>query len=100
MKSPLSKLATHLAGCGFVDDTDLLQIGLAEDDYIEVAQKLKEALKWWEICTKVSGGALVPHKSWYGLVHFDWVDGEWTYSTEMDDVDIVVKNLKGNREGA
>ena len=26
MKAPLSKLALHLAGCGFVDDTDIFQI--------------------------------------------------------------------------
>ena len=95
MRAPLSQLALHLAGCGFVDDTDLLQIGLASDDYYEVAEKLQEALKWWETCTKVSGGAIVPHKSWYGLVHFDWVDGEWSYSTNMSDASISVKDMKG-----
>ena len=76
MKAPLSKLSMHLAGCGFVDDTDLFQIGLSNDDYYQVAIKLQEALDWWEKCTRVSGGALVPNKSWYGLIHFDWVDGE------------------------
>ena len=71
LKAPLSKLALHIAGCGFVDDTDIMQIGLDEDDYFTVAAKLQEALKWWEVCTKVSGGALVPSKSWYGLVDFE-----------------------------
>ena len=97
MKAPLSKLALHLAGCGFVDDTDLFQIGLAEDDYYEVAAKLQDALSWWEICTKVSGGAIVPRKSWYGLVQFDWVDGEWSYSSDMQDAVISVKDLKGKQ---
>ena len=95
MKAPLSKLALHLAGCGFVDDTDLLQIGLVEDDYFEVAAKLQEALHWWEKCTQVSGGALVPKKSWYGLVHFEWVDGEWSYGSDMNDAVISVKDMEG-----
>ena len=44
MRAPLSKLALHIAGCGFVDNTDLLQIGLKEDDYYDVAARLQEAL--------------------------------------------------------
>ena len=71
------------------------QIGITHDDYYEVAAKLQEALSWWEQCTTVSGGAIVPEKSWYGLVHFDWVDGEWEYSTDMTDISIEVKNMKG-----
>ena len=62
MEAPLSKLSLHLAGCGFVDDTDILQIGLEDDDYITVTQKLQEAVKWWETCARVSGGAVVPKK--------------------------------------
>ena len=46
LKAPLSKLALHMAGCGFVDDTDIMQIGLKDDDYYIVAQKLQEALTW------------------------------------------------------
>ena len=96
MKAPLSKLALHLAGCGFVDDTDIFQIGLRDDDYYEVAAKLQEALNWWEQSTTVSGGAIVPQKSWYGLVQFDWVDGEWSYSSDMEDINITVKDMLGD----
>ena len=95
MKAPLSKLALHLAGCGFVDDTDILQIGLANDDYITVTQKLQEAVNWWERCAKVSGGAIVPSKSWFGLIDFEWIDGEWHYATDMKDVELLVKNASG-----
>ena len=97
MKSPLSKLALHLAGCGFVDDTDLFQIGLEADDYVSVAAKLQEALKWWETCTKVSGGAIVPRKSWYGLVSFEWVDGEWSYGSDFTDAEVTVADMKGDQ---
>lgn len=74
MKAPLSKLALPIAGCEFLDDTDIMQIGLDDDDYYTVAAKPQEA-----VCTKVSGGALVPSKSWYELVDFEWNDGEWSY---------------------
>ena len=98
MKAPLSKLAIHLAGCGFVDDTDLFQIGLTSDDYIAVAAKLQEALKWWEKCTHVSGGAVVPEKSWYGLVQFEWTDGEWAYKSDVKDAGVCVSDLDGNEK--
>ena len=97
MKAPLSKLAFHLAGCEFLDDTDMFQIGLVEDDYYEVAAKLQDTLNWWEKCTKVSGGAIVPRKIWYGLVQFNWVDGEWSYSSSMNDAVIAVNNLTGKQ---
>ena len=81
IKSPLSEKPLHLAGCGFVDDTDLLQTDLIGDDYKIVVTKLQEALRWWETCTRVSGGAVVPKKTgmgWYtsngmmanGLIHW------------------------------
>ena len=67
MRARLSRQALHLVGCGFVDNTDIMQIGLEDDDYPEVAIKLQEALSWWETCTKVSGGVIVPKKNWYVL---------------------------------
>ena len=60
-----------------------------------MAQKLQEALTWWEVCIKVSGGAIVPEKSWYGLVSFEWVDGEWSYGKNMEDAEVTVKNMQG-----
>ena len=96
MQAPLSKLALHMAGCGFVDDTDIIQTGLDGDDYWSVANKLQEALKWWETCTKVSGGALVPSKSWYGLVDFEWTDGEWNYKEHLEDAQVSIADLNGD----
>ena len=40
-QSPISKTGIHLVGCGFVDDTDLLQIGAINDDYLVVVEKLR-----------------------------------------------------------
>ena len=68
--SPLSKLALHFAGLGFVDDTDIVELGFASDDYWEVAARLQKALNLWETGAVTSGGLLVPKKSWYCLVDF------------------------------
>ena len=55
METPLSKLALHMMGFGFVDDTDIMQLGLNDNNYQVVPSKLQEALKWCEACTKISG---------------------------------------------
>lgn len=44
MKAPLSKLILHRTGCGFVDDTQIMYIGLDEEGYWTVVRKLQEAL--------------------------------------------------------
>lgn len=53
-KAPLSQLALYLTGYVFVDDTDIIHIGLENDDLVTVATKLQEALKWCKLCTKLS----------------------------------------------
>jgi len=98
MKVLLSKLAIHLAGCGFVDDTDIFQIGLTSDDYIAVTAKLQEALIWWEKYTNLSGGAVVLEKIWYGLVQFEWNDGEWAYKSDVEDAIIFLSDLNDNQK--
>ena len=45
LKAPMSKFALHFAGYGFIDDTDIIQLGFYGDNYVEVARKLQEALK-------------------------------------------------------
>ena len=76
METPLFKIALHMVGRGFVDDTDIIQLVLNDNNYWVVTSKLQEALKWWEVRTKVSGSALVSTKIWYGLVDFEWNNGE------------------------
>ena len=93
--SPLSQLALHIAGMGFVDDTDIVQLGFASDDYWAVANKLQEALTLWENGAVTSGGLLVPKKSWYSLVDFVWKDGDWSYNSDCEDAQITVKNEDG-----
>lgn len=86
-------MVLYIARCGFVDDLDIIQTGLDGDDYWEVVNKLQEALTWWEICSKVSGGALVPSKSWYGLVDFEWNNGEWSYKETLEGEQVSITDL-------
>ena len=76
MKAPLSKLVLHMAGCGFVNDTAIMQSGLAIDDYWDVSRRLQEALQWWKNGSRAIGGVLIPKKSWYSIVDFAWNEGE------------------------
>ena len=43
----------------------------------------------------MSGGAVVPIKSWFGLVHFEWNEGDWSYSTDMNDAELFVIDMEG-----
>ena len=53
-------------------------------------------MELWEKCTEVSGGCLVPEKSWWTLVDFTWSNGKWKYAEDMDDEKIYIKDKDGN----
>ena len=57
--------------------------------------KTTVSLNLWETCTEVSGRCLVPDKSWYILVDFQWIDGTWDYVSKFEDVSISLKNSEG-----
>ena len=38
----------------------------------------------------------MPKKSWYGLVTFNWVDGEWIYAKDLENAQVTVNDMKGN----
>ena len=73
--SPLSKLALHFVGLGFVDDTDIVELDFASEDYWEVAAKLQEALRLWEKGATTTGGLLLPKKELVLLNEFQL--GRW-----------------------
>ena len=39
IEDPLPTLVLHVEGCGFVDDSDIIQLGLNDDDYWVVESK-------------------------------------------------------------
>ena len=48
-----------------------------------------------ERCTRVSGVAVVPRKSLFGVVHFEWNEGDWSYNTDMNDANLFVIDMEG-----
>ena len=69
--------------------------GLRNDDYWDIAKKLQASVELWEKCTEISGGCLVPAKSWWALVYFTWKNEKWEYTKDMDDVSVSIKYLDG-----
>ena len=51
---------------------------------------MQVAIDLWEKEAQTSRVALVPNKSWYSLIDIEWVDGEWYYKTEMEDIMVEV----------
>jgi hypothetical protein len=64
-KALVSDDKIKFVGFVFVDDTDLLWVGMpAEDNFEEVSWNMQESLDLWEGLIKATGGALVPEKSY------------------------------------
>ena len=73
LHSPLSKEHTRFVGCSFVDDTDLLQTGSSPNTPLYTTQhKMQQAIDAWSNGLRVTGGALVPHKSWIYPIQFSF----------------------------
>lgn len=45
---------------------------------------MQEMLKVWQGTLSATGGALVPSKSWFTPVDFDWIDGHWDYKNKEE----------------
>ena len=95
LTAPFSKEILELEGFGFVDDTDILQTGLNFEDYREITGKLQAALELWEKCTEISGGCLVPDKSWWTIIDFTWEKGRWKYVKEFEEAELRIKDAQG-----
>ena len=68
---------------GFVDDKDLLNAGHVGDGgtYQSISTEMQQGLDLWEGLLKVTGGALVPAKSFWYLIDFQWMEDRWHYAT-------------------
>jgi len=78
--SPISRSKTSFSGYTFVDNTDLLQVlPLASRQMLETT--MQDAVDTWEKGLKITGGAIVPDKTFWYLIDFKWVNGDWSYKT-------------------
>jgi hypothetical protein len=74
---PLSSKYYSFVGYAFVDDTDLIQSQLQEDPE-QARDNLQEAIHAWEFSLKATCGALVPEKTAWWLVSFQWSGSSWS----------------------
>ena len=86
MSSPISREVDHIVGFAFVDDTDLVcfqQGNLRLSD--EIMNNMQEGIDRWEGGLKLTGGAIVPEKSWIYAIDFVFEDsGKWSYKNTND----------------
>jgi len=80
-RSALSDEDIRFVGYAFVDDTDLCETARGDDvSAAEVASRTQAALNCWEGGIRATGGAIVPAKSHWYLIDFEWKDGAWKYA--------------------
>ena len=68
----------------FVDDTDLVHSSPPDLDIIEMMAEMQEVVHTWEGGLRASGGALVPAKSYWYLIHFKFHNNKWSYVSIAD----------------
>ena len=84
-KMAISGKEIKFVGYAFMDDTDLVvNVNDKEADSKQVAQRMQEALDHWEGGLRATGGAIVPEKSYWYLVDFQWKQGEWRYAMKEE----------------
>ena len=81
LTSPISNTHIRFAGYSFVDDTDLLKVISTLQQYGYAILSIQQAVDTWEAGLKVTGGALVPEKTFWYLLDFEWKGGDWSYRT-------------------
>jgi hypothetical protein len=88
----------------FVDDTDLVHSSLLDypegDDDIGtdiLINEMQEVVDTWEGGLRASGGALVPSKSYWYLIHFQFKNNRWQYSSIQDTPgNLTIRDVSGH----
>jgi hypothetical protein len=88
----------RFVGYSFMDDTDLIQSVADPDDTEEmVVDQMQWALDTWEGSLRATRGAIVPEKSFWYLIVFQWTEGKWKYKDEqMAPASLSVKDCNGH----
>ncbi len=78
---PISQTPYNSVGYAFVDDTDVIESKLDMMDHREAKNKLQIAVDTWEGGLKATCGAVVPEKTFWYLIDFQWATGRWRYKS-------------------
>ena len=80
--SVISLATVTISAIMYVDDTDILVAGDANDDTSTLRNKAQQMIDKWCSALWVSGGCLRPEKCWWYMIRFVWrKDGSWRYAT-------------------
>jgi len=93
----ISNEEIRFVGYAFMDDTDsILTAKLSMDTFLEVANEMQGGLDLWEDLLKATGGAIVPLKSYWYLIDFEWKEGKWAYTLSSEaPATLTIKDLNG-----
>ena len=81
IRTPISAEDVGFVCYTFVDDTDLIHSPEDERTVEHLITDMQSILDHWEGGLRATGGALVPTKSYWYLIHFYWLRDKWHYST-------------------
>ncbi len=96
--SPISQEPLHFVGYAFVDDTDVIE-SKPNKTYMETASNLQMAVNHWEGGLKATCGAIVPEKTFWYLIDFQWSSGSWYYKSIADcPASIYINDINGCRK--
>ena len=104
-KMCLTKKLIKIVGYSFVDDTDLV-VGGDDDKLDDIYEQMQQAVDLWQLGIESTGGALVPEKSFWSEVAFQWDNkGQWSYVEDngmdskvyMKDKDNINRELRKTR---
>ena len=97
-KPAISGKDIKLVGYAFVDNVNLCVTSYPSEDQTAV-EKLQDALNTWEGGLRATGGAIVPEKSHWYLIDFEWTQGRWRYASQKDKpADLYVRDAWGNQQ--
>ena len=84
-KMSLTGKSIKILGYSFVDDTDLV-VGGDDDNLEDISEQMQQAVDLWQLGIASTGGALVPEKSFWSEVAFQWDNkGQWSYIDDNGD---------------
>lgn len=82
--SPISNQSKDIKGLGFVDDTTLVQSAKDDEPISSLISRTEEYLNQWNHHLRLTGGALVPTKCFWYLIHTTSHNSTWNVASIND----------------
>jgi len=94
-KASISNNIISFIGYFFFDDMDLIQTGPNINSICDdILPLMQAALDMWSAGLQVTGGTLVPAKSFWYTINFQWSAGHWRYKQPAPDQELWMADYK------